>query len=42
MLTDKQIWEVWNKDLYFDHKPTPDEVLLLRIKAVLKAQEEEK
>ena len=40
-LTDKQIWEAWDnafeKDVYFDHKPTPEEIMLVRIKAVLKA-----
>jgi len=46
MLTDKQIWEAWDKTfdtpVDFDHKPTPDEILLVRIKAVLKAVEEVK
>ncbi len=39
-LTDEQIWEAWanafDKDVYFDHKPTPEEIMLIRIRAVLK------
>jgi len=39
-LTDEEIMEAWDnafdKDIYFDHKPTPEGILLVRIKAVLK------
>jgi len=35
-LTDEEIWAAWEKDIYLDHKPTEDEVTLLRIRAVLK------
>lgn len=39
MLTDEQIWAAWDnafdKPVNFDHKPTPDELILFRIKAVV-------
>mgnify|MGYP001590340441 CR=1 FL=1 len=39
MLTDKQIWDVWesafDKPVFLDHKPTAEEILLIRIKAVI-------
>ena len=43
-LTDEKIWQAWEnafeKPVDFDHQPTVDEILLLRIKAVIKAYEE--
>ena len=42
MLTDKQLLEAWDNafdsSIAFYHKPTAEDILLVRIKAVLKAQ----
>ena len=42
-LTDKEILEAWesafDKPISFYHKPTADDILLIRIKAVLVAEE---
>ena len=39
MLTDRQIWQAWNTafdtPVHLDHKPTAEEILLIRIKAVI-------
>lgn len=46
LLPDDQIMKAFesafDEDVYFDHKPTPDEILLIRLRAVAKAQAEYK
>ena len=41
MLSDEAILQAFDGDfgeVYFDHKPTPDEILLIKLKLVVKAQ----
>lgn len=42
LLTDKELNEAWDnafrEAVYFDHKPTPEEIFIIRLRAVAKAQ----
>uniref|UniRef100_A0A6M3IY88 Uncharacterized protein n=1 Tax=viral metagenome TaxID=1070528 RepID=A0A6M3IY88_9ZZZZ len=44
MLSDKEILAAYDNafdnPVNFDHKPTPEEILLIRLRAVAKAQED--